>query len=138
VQAEGGDVPTFSGTVRAPIDLVVTEPSVDANGTFYLERGLALELAWSGGGEGAVVSFIGSHFDNSGFSAVRCRFDATALGASVPATALDLFPPETRFSLSISGQSTAKQGPFEVTLSARGNVLDESGELYPGVALARD
>jgi hypothetical protein len=142
VHGEGGDVPSFAGSVRAPTNVVVTAPSavngLDPVGNLRLERGRDLTFDWTGGGEGAVVSVRGGHFDEGANDLVDCRFDAASLEGTVPAAALDTLPTGARLSVSVASQSTAQQGSFKVTLLALGRAVDESGGRYPGVTLVRD
>jgi len=121
VMAAGAEVPAFSGSLRAPGDVVVTQPAPPmSTATLTVPRGADLEVAWTGGTEGEVTFILSP--DRPARTALTCTFPADAGHATISKTALALLPAGT--GLVAAGVATTQdlsRGGWKVTFNLVGS-----------------
>jgi hypothetical protein len=92
VMAAGGPVPAFTGSLRAPEDIAVTEPAPPKPAiSVTIPRDADLALAWTGGTRGE-VTFSLSPDDPAQIVTLTCTYPTTAGHATIGKEVLALLP----------------------------------------------
>lgn len=129
IHAKGGDVPAFDKVLNMPPRITLSTPAWPAEGTsFALNRANGIDLAWTGGGTGHVVTTIMTKTDSKSVE-VACRFDAVKGHATIPATALaKLVSGATgTFTVDTRSASTLQAGDWSVTTIANSPAITANG-----------
>ncbi|MCB9669819.1 MAG: hypothetical protein H6734_10145 [Alphaproteobacteria bacterium] len=130
VQAEGGEVPAFTTTVRVPPRFAVTQP-VWASEPLPVPVAEDLEVVWDGTDAlPTVVTMVG--YDDGGAEVVACAFDSAVGSARVPSRVLRaLDAPSGALWVSRFDIELATAGDFTVARVGQ-------AEAYYGLALWQD
>jgi hypothetical protein len=116
VNAAGGVVPAFNGSLTAPSRVLITTPAQGA-GTISVDRTKGFTVAWSGSSAGDVVVYLDGGAGRG--TQLTCQFAASGGTGTIPAAALQLLPAGSGgYSMSTETSSTVRAGDWAVQLSA--------------------
>jgi hypothetical protein len=121
VNAGGGVVAAFGGSLTAPSRVLITTPAQGA-GAITVNRGQGFTATWSGGSAGDVVLYFDGGASRS--TQLFCHFAASSGNGTVPASALQLIPAGSGgYAMSTETSSTVRSGDWAVQLTASFNAV---------------
>jgi hypothetical protein len=133
IDAAGGDVPAFKGTLTAPSPVTITSPA--ATNPVVIDRTRDFAVAWAGGGAGQVVLTLTTTPPKAGQprTSVTCRFPVASGQGAAPAAALATLPAgDGHLGLVVGADTELKAGNWPVTLSATTLAVQADGSGYLG------
>jgi hypothetical protein len=130
IEATGGAVPAFSGSVVAPGDVTITAPVPLPNDQhLVLSRASDLEVTWTGDTAGEVA--FGATPADTMRGGAYCRFPASAGRAVVKASVLaKLAAGEVLLGAALTSHQFLGGNGWEVTFAALGDALAEPGRPF--------
>lgn len=132
VQAAGGDVPAFSGTITAPSQLTITSPALVTGNSWPIPRSSDFAMTWTGDSAGQLTVTIRAFTNgNQHRTDATCRFAAATHAGSIPASVLGQLPAGSGaiVALVASDQAIAAGG-WTVHVQALSGAVDPTGAAY--------
>lgn len=143
IDASGGEVPPFSGTVVAPPSITVTAPDLPPGvGRVLVDRASDLPVTWAPIAGDAGPSTIEVTISGAGTASARavvtCSFDASAGSAAIPAKALaGIQAGEASLSIATRRATRVIAGDWAVELQADTYASAPDGRRFAGIATVR-
>jgi len=126
VTADGGEVPTFSGSIILPEALQLSSPAAGEYGQLVAWSNADLELIFTGGAPGVWLGADSHGSYNSGKSfSVRCSFASQAGRALIPKNAL--YYAASALTLYTYRARSVHAGVYAIDLEARNVVFESAG-----------
>jgi hypothetical protein len=132
MRASGGEVPAFSGTVRAPTTATITVPSAPPAGQSLVINRASFGISWSGGSGSMVYLQLGRSSSSTQSVMLQCVFDGSAGSASIPPAAMAYITPGSSGYLAAYTRNTTPviAGSWAITLQALMFALTQAGGPY--------
>lgn len=128
-RASGDEVPAFEQRLDFPIIPLLEQPT-GVEGNISVSRTQDLQLTWSRGVDGMVLSLIPEQADTP----FQCAFEAPEGQGVVPATVLNLMPAGGRLRLEAYARTTIEAGGYKISLFS-GSYVRTPDRIYPVVII---